>query len=357
MEQETNRSSEFTETGDRYQAPSRKIGLKYGIIEVTSRCQLRCPGCYMVRRDRLNRGQMSFKTAVYILDLCRDYRGGQDLETMDILGGDPLLWPFLKDYVSELLRRGIKPWIFSNLLAISPESAKWLWEREVNITGKLNINPQAAGQLNKQAEMIGRSPRVAKKMLEAIETTRLAGYKAPLLRLQNLVRRSNLELIPDYYRWCLENEVGVDLELMGSGEPITEEYWRLAPGPEEIAGLITKIQAVRAEYGLPPAEVLMPHLFGSCPFYDAGLYFDVAGGIRACSNSTVSLGSIFNLDPIAAAYGSELICRRLKLSKELIGAPCNACAKWTKCRGGCRATAEGTTGSFGAYPLCPVPFL
>jgi len=357
MEQKKRNYSESSKSADRYQLRPKNTGLKYGIIEVTSHCQLNCPGCYMVRRRLLNRGVMSLDRAIYVLDLCREYRGGRELETMDILGGDPLLWPPLQVYITELLKRGIKPWIFTNLLAIKPKMAQWLLAREVNITGKLNIDPSQVSQINLQAEMIGRSLALAKKMLAAIELIRSVGYKAPLLRLQNLVRKNNLAMIPDYYRWCLKHDVGVDLELMGSGEPISEDYWRLAPNPQEIAGLIKKIQAVRAEFDLAPAEILMPHLFGSCPFYDAGLYFDVKGEIRACSNSTVSLGSIFQPDPIAAAYNSELICQRLKLSQELVGAPCDKCSKWSKCRGGCRATSEGAGGPFSGYPLCPVPYL
>jgi len=342
----------------RYQEKiSARPGLKYGIIEVTTRCQLRCPGCYMVRRQALNKKVMPLKQAIYVLDACREYRQGNDLETMDILGGDPLLWPYLTDYITELLKRGIKPWVFTNMLAITPTLATWLLEREVNITGKLNIDPSDESQIDQQAIMIGRSVRMARKMIGAIKVLTDAGYKAPLLRLQNLIRKSNIDLIPGYYRWCLEHNIGTDLELMGSGEPIDYKYWAIAPTPRQVAELVPKIQAVRREFGLDPAEVLMPHLFGSCPFYDAGLYFDVQGGIRACSNSTVSLGSISDPDAIKKAYESELICNRLRLSQELVGEPCSHCAKWSQCRGGCRATVEGSGDPYGGYSLCPVPYL
>jgi len=60
-------------------------GLRYGIIEVTTNCQFRCPGCYMVRRDALNRGAMTFDQAIKPLDLVKGYTG-KELETMDILG-------------------------------------------------------------------------------------------------------------------------------------------------------------------------------------------------------------------------------------------------------------------------------
>jgi radical SAM protein with 4Fe4S-binding SPASM domain len=340
----------------RYVENQNQSGLRYGIIEVTTQCQLRCPGCYMVKRNLLNNQEMSLERAIKILDLCRDY-AGKELETMDLLGGDPLLWPFLKPYISELLRRGIKPWIFTNMLAITPELAKWLYEREVFVTGKLNINPDEKNDWNLQAEMIGGSVKTVKKMLKAIQIFRNAGYKDPMFRLQNLLRKKNIHLVPEYYRWCLQNDIGTDLELMGSGEPIDENYWAIAPTPQMLARIIEKIQTVRKDFSLEEMDVLMPHVFGSCPFFDKGLYFGVDGHIRACSNSTIRLADVFDPEPIRKAYESELICDRKRLTKENVGEPCRSCEKWSKCRGGCRATVEGSGNKFGGYSLCPEPFL
>jgi radical SAM protein with 4Fe4S-binding SPASM domain len=340
----------------RYQEALKPAGLRYGIVEVTTRCQLACPGCYMVRRDSLNRGEMSLQQAIRALDLCRDYRGAE-LETMDLLGGEPLLWPHLQKFIEELLRRGIMPWIFTNMLVITPGLAKWLFEREVHITGKLNINPSDPSLYGLQGEMLGRNGKIVKQLLAAIKVFQKAGYSDPLFRLQNLIRRQNLPYVPDYYRWCLEQGIGTDLELMGSGEPIGPDYWKVAPTSQQLAAMIQKIQAVRGEFGLEEAEVLMPHVFGSCPFYDKGLYFAVDGHIRACSNSTVKLAQITDPDPIRKAYESPLVCNRLVLSQETVGEPCGSCSKWNQCRGGCRATVEGTGDPFGGYTLCPVPFL
>lgn len=336
-------------TTDRYAAPTTEKGLRYGIIEVTTRCQFACPGCYMHRRHALNNGEMTLNSAIRILDLCQDYCG-QELETMDILGGEPLLWPFLKEYINELLRRGIKPWIFTNMAAIKPELAHWLLVRQVHITGKLNIaNPADPNQLDLQAEMIGSTVQMARKMIKAIDIFLDAGYQDPLFRLQNLARKKNLPLIPGYMQFCQSRRIGVDLELMGSGEPVGREYFEVAPTPQELARLIQKLG--RQE------EVLMPHVFGSCPFYDKGLYFAVDGHIRSCSNSTVKLASLDDSDPIAKAWESPLLCARRRLNKNNVGEPCHSCERWERCRGGCRATVEGMGDPFGGYTLCPVPYL
>jgi len=392
--------------------------LKYGIIEVSTRCQMRCPGCYMVRRNALNNKDMTLKQAIRILDLCRDYCGW-DLDSMDILGGEPLLWPHLKEYIEELLRRKIAPWIYTNMLGITPELARWLYDRNVHITGKLNIADfQDPIQVELQAKMIGSSEKTALKMKKGIEIFKEAGYTDPMFRLQNLIRKENIHLIPDFMIFCQKNNIGIDLELMASGETVGPDYFKVAPTAKEIADLVieierrgkefitqtfdpmphypiphqlegargkiftkqedadllieieridkeyrTQTEGLTTEYDIPDqfrntrGKVLMPHLFGSCPFYDKGLYFGVDGHIKACSNSTIQLSHVNEENPIEKALLSELLCNRRCLTQENIGEPCHSCHKWDLCRGGCRATAEGLGGSFGGYTLCPVPYL
>jgi radical SAM protein with 4Fe4S-binding SPASM domain len=353
---------------DRYEKQAKESGLRYGIIEVTVKCQLRCPGCYMVRRNSLNGDHMSLAQAVRVLDLCRDF-SGKELETMDILGGEPLLWPHLKDYLEALLRRGIKPWIFTNMLAITPKLAEWLYEREIHVTGKMNIGePNDPVQLELQAEMIGSSISIARQLISGIEVFRRAGYGDPQFRLQNLIRKANIHLVPDYIRFCRSRGIGVDLELMGSGEPINADYWKVAPTPQELAQIIRQLDqqgkemisvndCLWPEFDNPVNRLLMPHVFGSCPFYDKGLYFGVDGHIRACSNSTQVLSRITDREPIRKAWESKLLHCRRQLTQENVGEPCHFCDRWEKCRGGCRATVEGLGNPFGGYPLCPLPFL
>ncbi len=350
---------------DRYQEQQHG-GLRYGIIEVTTKCECRCPGCYMVKRGLLGKGMMTLEQAVRALDLCRDFCG-RELETMDLLGGDPLLWPHLRPYLEVLIGRGIAPWVFTNMIAITPELARWLFERRINVTGKLNIgDPSDPEQLALQATMIGRGPEAVRRMIDGITVFTDAGYRDPLFRLQNLIRKANLHLVPDFIRYCLGRGIGVDLELMGSGEPVGPEYWKVAPTPEQLAGMVRELErqgtqsfAGSAEkyFRYPCRSILMPHVFGSCPFYDTGLYFAVDGSIRACSNSTQQLSSVTDPDPIRKAWESKLLRNRRALSKYNVGEPCGSCDRWERCRGGCRATVEGMGDPFGGYTLCPLPLL
>lgn len=328
--------------------------LRYGIIEASRQCQLRCQGCYMVRRHALGGGEMTLHQAIRVLDTTRDFIG-EELESMDILGGEPLLWTYLQEYINALLARGIKPWIFTNMLAISPELAKWLFEREVFITGKLNIgNPSNPKQVDIQSELVGGNANTVAKMFKAIDIFLQAGYQFPMFRLENLIRKKNLPFVPDYVRFCQARGIGVDVEVMACGEGLENGYFDIAPSPQELA---TLAKNMLIEMGKEEKELLMPHFFSGCRFFDGGLYFAMDGSIRACSNSTVQLSHMDRPNPVQEAWNSTLLCNRRKLNQQNLGEPCRTCDRFEQCRGGCRATVEGNSGSFGGYTLCPLPHL
>ncbi len=333
---------------------------RYGIEEVNLDCQMRCPGCYAmssISRD-IARVAKPLRRAIANLDLCKDARGGKELESMDILGGEPLFWPDLQPYIEELLSRCISPWVFTNMLAITPKMANWLKERGVSITGKLNIDPTKPFQYDLQGRMVGLNGNVVKKMVEAIRIFQEAGYDSKLFSLENLLRAENIEFVPGFYRWCLENNIKPDIEMLGSKCGFDETYWGLAASPQQVADMIRKLQVVRADMGLSSQEVLMPHIFNQCKFFDNGLFFALDGGIRSCSNSATTLANVEDTDPIRKAFESELISNRCSLSQENIGEPCNTCSQWDLgCRGGCRATVEGDGNPFAGYEVCPFPII
>ncbi len=334
-------------------------GYDVAIIEVTYRCQCQCPGCYMVTDNLLGAEEMSFSQAINIIDLSKDYNK-RELKEVQLGGGEPLLWPHLKEYIEELVKRKIKVHLYTNLIAITPELAKWFLGREVQITGKLNINPEGGEeQLKVQASMIGRDIALAKKLINGIEILIKAGYKSPFFRLNNLLRKDNLKFALDYYRWCLQHNIEPDFELMSSGGKgkIDDNYFEVAPQPQEIAETIKELQSVRKELDLKEAEILMPHIFSSCPYCKNQLYFSLNGDIKVCSTSGLSkLANINEAQAIKKALESEVVKTRNNLKQELMGEPCKFCQSWQNCQGGCRATAESNGDLFAGYEICPVPF-
>jgi radical SAM protein with 4Fe4S-binding SPASM domain len=330
------------------------------LIEVTHDCQCDCPGCYLKKEGLLNDSNpsMTFDQAVNILDISREYLG-RELSEVHLLGGEPLLWEVLERFIKHCRGRDIDVRLFTNMLGINIKLAGVLRDNDVTITGKLNVSPSGGAEQRKvQSKMLGSPDSYTDRLFAAIEVLKEAGYTAPKLRLNNFIRRDNLPYVPDYYRWCLVNDVTPDLELMSSGCGIDDEYFDLAPTPQELAQIIEKIQEIRIELGLPVIPVLMPHIFKACDHCRRQLYFALNGDIKACSAAGQKvLGNTAFPNAVKKARESLVIRSRINLTQETVGEPCHSCESWNECQGGCRATAESEGNPNDGYSLCPRPFM
>jgi len=335
------------------------------IFETTNRCKAcACPGCYMVVSGR-NRGplqQFDLQTAKKVIDLVKAHNDGIEAKSLDLIGGEPMetdCWPVTQAVIEECLRRGITAWLFTNGVFMTREKAGWLLSREVPVTMKLNIGGLSdPEQLQLQAEMIGKDLTTAQRLVAGLYAALEAGYKASLLSVENLLRggkKSNIPYVPQYYELGLELGFKPDLELMGNGEPANWGYFDLAPTISQLRWLMTQIGEIHQKKELATPQFLMPHLLGSCPFYDTALYFCADGRIQPCSNNRTVLAS-FNTDedPIGTAIRNPVIQARRTLCQEKMQGPCRHCSLWSKCRGGCRATAESFGSPYLSYPLCPI---
>ncbi len=333
-------------------------GYDIAIIETNLSCQLDCPGCYMHQEMDGDDTQLHLDQAVEILDRSRDYKGSE-ISEVQLVGGEPLLWDHLRKFIELAKERGINIQIYTNMIATSYRVSRFLFKNEVKITGKLNISPDGdEEQLKMQADMIGRPIDTARKMIERIHILISAGYDQSLLRLNNVLRKDNLKYVLGFYRWCLENKIGADFELMSSGGEIDETYWELSPEPQQIAELIRGLQQVRSDLGLPEAAIAMPHIFNACMYCRHHLYFALNGDIKACSTSGLPiLANMSDPDAIKKARESEVMIARQNLNQALVGEPCDTCDCWDGCQGGCRATAESSGDNDAGYGLCAKPYL
>lgn len=335
------------------------------IFETSGECRAcACPGCYMVVSGR-NKGPLQLidsNMATQIFDLVKKQNDGEEAISVDLIGGEPMepsVWPEVKKTAEIALDRGITPWLFTNGMYMTPEEARWLTEKGVFITMKLNIgNPKDPKQLEMQAKMIGKTTEAAKKLVKGLYTALDAGLKEPRLSAENLIRggkNSNIPLVPEYYELGLDLGFKPDIELMGNGEIANWGYFALAPTIEQVRWIMAQIKDIRERRGLEPVTFLMPHITGSCPFYDTALYVRPNGDIQPCSNNRTILANVMkDENPIAKAVESSVMQIRRNLKQKNITGPCGTCGIWTLCRGGCRATVESFGNSYGSYPLCGI---
>ena len=84
-------------------------------LEPTAQCNLNCYGCY---RKNIKDSHKSLDEVKHELDFIQLKR---KTDCISIAGGDPLLYPHIIELVSEIKKRGIKPIINTNGIALTKE--------------------------------------------------------------------------------------------------------------------------------------------------------------------------------------------------------------------------------------------
>ncbi|MEK7253761.1 MAG: radical SAM protein [Bacteroidota bacterium] len=94
-------------------------------LEVTTKCNLACKGCY---RDPRKEGHKTF------LEIANDlavFEAKRKSDCVSIAGGDPLIYPKIARVVSAIRDKGWKPIVNTNGLALTPDMLQELKEAGV----------------------------------------------------------------------------------------------------------------------------------------------------------------------------------------------------------------------------------
>lgn len=296
-------------------------GVENVLIETTSACNFRCPGCYM--NERFD-DKMLFPLTL-LLDILEMTRPG----TVTFLGGEPLLWPHLRDAVRLCHERRLQMYVASNCALLTVNMARYLYEHDVSVIGKLNIgDPEDEAQLRLQADLIGASLHDARRMIDGLSLLMSLGYRSPKLNVANLVRLANVDLVGAFLKFCLEHDVRPFLELSCNNDDLSQ----------------TQIRHVAAQVREYYKGILFPpHFMSSCWHFDNSLYFRANGDVQACSgNRTVLANCMDDASAITHAIEHPILVTRRDIVNRIKG-PCKRCDLLAQCRGGCRAYAEQTS--------------
>ncbi len=89
-------------------------------LEPTAQCNLSCHGCY---RKNVKNSHKPLEEVKHELDFFQSMRKS---DCISIAGGDPLLYPHIVELVADIKRRGLKPIINTNGIALTREKLKEL---------------------------------------------------------------------------------------------------------------------------------------------------------------------------------------------------------------------------------------
>ncbi|MDX3101770.1 radical SAM/SPASM domain-containing protein [Nonomuraea angiospora] len=97
--------------------PEPELGFLW--LEVTGRCQLECVHCYADSGPTGTHGTMTYVDWLGVVDQAADL----GVRMVQMIGGEPTLWPGLPGLVTAALSRGLEVEVYTNLVHITP--AMW----------------------------------------------------------------------------------------------------------------------------------------------------------------------------------------------------------------------------------------
>ncbi len=311
----------FTSNPWEYTVPGQGQELQYLSIGLTAACNFRCTFC-----SKADSAKEQWDP-ILLRKVLREARE-LGLQKVEFTGGEPLLFPGIVDLIVELKDRGITSLVVTNGSLIEREIAARLARAEAMIAVSLTTLQEE--KFNKMTGTRGEFPRV----LEGIEMLRTAGLgraKPPLLAVQAVASRDNIEEIPRLEQWAAEQEA---LFILNRPIPVGAMDQEALISPRELQDL------------LGPGARVPFSLDSPCNRLRTGCYIGSDGLVRPCPCIDLDAGSVREQSLTAIWEGSSV----LKVSRNinsLLQGSCGQCAEKNRCYG-CRAVAYAVFKKLGA---------
>jgi len=162
-------------------------------LEPTSMCNLACDGCY--RENQLD-SHKTLKQVQHELDV---FQAKRTSDCISIAGGDPLLYPQIRELVAEIKRRGLKPIVNTNGKALTPELLADLKSAGVfGFTFHVDSRQQRGGEWSGKDELQLNDLRLHYARMLADAGDIACSFNAT-------VYEENLQFVPGMMRWAQEH--------------------------------------------------------------------------------------------------------------------------------------------------------
>ena len=310
-------------------------------IELSLRCNFRCPYCY-VPRDEYFRNEL---TRAEIEDVIHQAQG-LGARRIIILGGEPTIDPRLPEIIEFIRRRELEAEVFTNGSGLTAELARTLSAANVRVVLKMNSFDAAI-----QDRLAGKAG-AAQMIAEALKRLKRAGYPGPrhFLAVSSVICRPNLEEIPRLWCWLRDQHIVPYFEIITPQENARDNQWLHVPVRRlrEVFEALARID--RQQYGREWS--IQPPLVGNkCLRHLFSCLVTSVGEVRPCVGVTLGLGNI-RTQPLADIIAGSQVLRDLKNHRQTIKGPCGRCERAEHCYG-CRGAAFQLTGDYLASdPLC-----
>lgn len=331
-------------------------------VEVTKRCNLRCPHCFTASTPDAHPGEPTERLAGLLAAIAG--AGGRQVA---FSGGEPLL----RRDLAEVMRRGLDAGIESYSLVTNGLIADAARVTELKRAGLRAVQVSLDGVDAQDHCAVRRCPPIAfYRALRAVRLFRGAGVVvdvAMILTPRNIARAPEMMLLAE----ALEVRSVRLCTFVPTGRAASEEIRRrFACEPSQLDELFEFMRAMAAEAkrrsggrakGVGrPVGVLIDHGIGPwrqdgafrCDSGEAVTYISSEGDLYPCPGlifGRFKVGNVYET-PIEELLASPTLGVARRLDRAAIGEPCSTCAN-PRCSGGCRGAAYAISGSERAAPV------
>ncbi len=311
-------------------------------LETSRACNLRCIYCY-ANSGRKRENELSLTELRGVVD--QAIRLGARVVTV-IGGGEPLLYPRIRELLDYISRRPVQQNLFTNGTLITPAVARFLARRRISVVVKFNsLRPAVQDRL---AGARGTFRRIHRGIAALIA----AGYtRNPelALGLETIICKQNYGELESMWRYARDRGMRPYFEVITFQGRAKQR--RLNVTRPQLRQIFNRLLAIdQREYGFtwnphPPIAGL------SCQRHFYNLLVTSNGFVHPCTGVDISVGNIRH-QTLAEIIAFSPVIRALRQVDRLIKEPCRSCGYHDECYG-CRGFAYHYCGDFlAADPTC-----
>lgn len=335
-------------------AQTKRSAIYYG-LEITRRCNLRCPHCFTAAGGPAHPGPDT-ETFCKLLDILAK----EGAETVAFSGGEPLLRQDLESVMFYGLSRGIKRYtMVTNGFFAEPQRARSL--KQAGLEGvQVSVDGVDVGG---HCTVRQCSPVDFYRALRAIRIFLDMGIVvdvASIISPTNVARAAEMLLLCEALkvrslRYCSFVPTG-----RASDDEVAK---RFAVEPAKLDEFLEFLRGIVAQPDTPLA-VLIDHGIG--PWHESGefkcdagqsvLYISAEGDVYPCPGTIYEPFKVGNVyfDSMDSILNSPKLAQIRQIAKPQLKGPCRKCDH-TGCSGGCRGAAYAHRGDIcGAVSYCNV---
>lgn len=312
------------------------------VLNITSKCNLKCKHCYLGKRKKLHD-----LNSDQLIDIIKDLDGTMSPKRriLSVLGGEPML----RDNLVPILRFAVDKGFFVSISTNGQIHKKDIFQEMIAIGIRTQVSIDGP---DKETHEEIRGKGTWRKALKAVSLIQEVGGE-PVINM--VCHDGNIDRLPDYIKFA--RKIGaiprfVPLVEVGSPKETGLKHVGIDRIVDVIIGLIREDKTV-----IPYLKsssfmtlILTAKYSQKCRYCGSGLYtllIDSNGDLYPCPNTMLPQFKIGNLTEQSLSYyfqSSEILARLRSLDVATLNNKCAHCAYKYFCGGGCRGETFQNTG-------------